>query len=201
MTSLSIYNYIPHQGTSEKLCHRHRPVRVSDQLPKATAVERFNSWLAVRVTDGVGSMWCAYAFAALALVSLPSAIGSGSLVTLVSWVSQTFLQLVVLSVIIVGQNVLAAAADRRGYDPLLRQVRWKCGSSPNRGETLRRGRGRTRNRPRSASGLPVCEPLEAGPGPQGSPARRPGRALRRQRARPVLRARSSNQSRAKMGTP
>ncbi|MDA8285527.1 MAG: hypothetical protein M0Z42_20010, partial [Actinomycetota bacterium] len=34
-------------------------------------------------------------------------------VTLVSWVSQTFLQLVLLSVIIVGQNVLAAAADKR----------------------------------------------------------------------------------------
>jgi hypothetical protein len=58
-------------------------------------------------------MWCAYAFAAIALVSLPSAIASHSAVTLVSWVSQTFLQLVLLSVIIVGQNVLAAAAARR----------------------------------------------------------------------------------------
>jgi hypothetical protein len=58
-------------------------------------------------------MWCAYAFAALALVSLPSAIASGSAVTLVSWISQTFLQLVLLSVIIVGQNVQAAAADKR----------------------------------------------------------------------------------------
>jgi hypothetical protein len=58
-------------------------------------------------------MWCAYAFAALALVSLPSAIASGSAVTLVPWISQTFLQLVLRSVIIVGQNVLAAAADKR----------------------------------------------------------------------------------------
>ena len=33
--------------------------------------------------------------------------------TLVSWISQTFLQLVLLSIIIVGQNVLAAAADKR----------------------------------------------------------------------------------------
>jgi hypothetical protein len=32
---------------------------------------------------------------------------------MVSWVSQTFLQLVLLSVIIVGQNVLAASADKR----------------------------------------------------------------------------------------
>jgi hypothetical protein len=65
------------------------------------------------VTTGVGTMWCAYAFAALAIVSLPSAINSGSAVVLVSWVSQTFLQLVLRSVIIAGQNVLAAAADKR----------------------------------------------------------------------------------------
>ena len=66
-----------------------------------------------RVDDLVGTMWCAYAFTALALVSLPSAIASHNAVTLVSWISQTFLQLVLLSVIIVGQNVLAAAADKR----------------------------------------------------------------------------------------
>jgi hypothetical protein len=58
-------------------------------------------------------MWCAYAFAALALVSLPDAIQSHSAVTLVSWISQTFLQLVLLSIIIVGQNVQAAASDSR----------------------------------------------------------------------------------------
>lgn len=45
-------------------------------------------------------------------VSLPSAISSGSAVTLVSWISQTFLQLVLLSIIIVGQNVLAGADKR-----------------------------------------------------------------------------------------
>jgi len=73
----------------------------------------FNAWFAVKVTNGVGTMWCAYAFAALALISLPQAIASRNAVTLVSWVSQTFLQLVLLSVIIVGQNVLAAAADKR----------------------------------------------------------------------------------------
>jgi hypothetical protein len=69
--------------------------------------------LGVKITEAVGTMWCAYAFAALALVSLPSAIRSGSVVTLVSWISQTFLQLVLLSIIIVGQNVLAAASDKR----------------------------------------------------------------------------------------
>jgi predicted solute-binding protein len=61
-------------------------------------------------------MWCAYAFAVIAFISLPQAISSRNAVTLVSWVSQTFLQLVLLSVIIVGQNVLAAAADKRSED-------------------------------------------------------------------------------------
>jgi hypothetical protein len=74
---------------------------------------RFNAAVAVQITRGVGTMWCAYAFAALALVSLPSAVSSHDLVTMVSWISQTFLQLVLLSIIIVGQNVLATAADQR----------------------------------------------------------------------------------------
>jgi hypothetical protein len=72
----------------------------------------FNGWLAATITKGVGSMWCAYAFAALALVSLPEAIHQG-VVSLVSWISQTFLQLVLLSIIMVGQRVLASASDKQ----------------------------------------------------------------------------------------
>ncbi len=109
----SIYDYVPHHRTKEKLERGTPPVKVSDQLPKGNAAARFNAWFAVKITNGIGTMWCAYAFAALALVSLPSAINSHNPVVLVSWISQTFLQLVLLSVIIVGQNVLAAAADKR----------------------------------------------------------------------------------------
>jgi len=72
----------------------------------------FNGWLAVQITRGVGSMWCAYAFGALALISLPDAIHQGVFAT-VSWLSQTFLQLVLLSVIMVGQRVLAKASDKQ----------------------------------------------------------------------------------------
>ncbi|NLP63339.1 hypothetical protein NH14_019640 [Paraburkholderia sacchari] len=57
-------------------------------------------------------MWCAYVFAAIALVSLPSAIQSG-VSALVAWLAQTFLQLVLLSVIMVGQKVAAAASDKQ----------------------------------------------------------------------------------------
>ena len=57
-------------------------------------------------------MWCAYVFSLFDLISLPAAIRSGP-AAIVSWVAQTFLQLVLLSVIMVGQNVQAAAADKR----------------------------------------------------------------------------------------
>jgi hypothetical protein len=97
-----------------ELRKKQRPTKVADLMPKGSnPITRFNRWLAVKVTNGVGTMWCAYAFAALALVSLPAAIISGNPVVIVSWISQTFLQLVLLSIIIVGQNVLAAASDKR----------------------------------------------------------------------------------------
>jgi hypothetical protein len=64
------------------------------------------------LTATVGTMWCAYAFAILALVVLPEAV-AGGLLTTVQWVSQTFIQLVMLSVIMVGQNILGRAADKR----------------------------------------------------------------------------------------
>lgn len=113
MAERSIYEYIPHHRTEEKMHHENGPIKVVDQLPHDNTMARFNAWFAVKVTNGVGTMWCAYVFGALALVSLPAAIRSHSAVVLVSWISQTFLQLVLLSVIIVGQNVLAAAADKR----------------------------------------------------------------------------------------
>jgi hypothetical protein len=72
----------------------------------------FNGRVAILITNTVGTMWCAYAFAALALVSLPEAIKGGT-ATLIAWIAQTFLQLVLLSVIMVGQKVSAAASDKQ----------------------------------------------------------------------------------------
>jgi hypothetical protein len=82
--------------------------------PHLTKHERigFNGRVAQIITDAVGTMWCAYAFAALALVSLPAAI-HGGVATLIAWIAQTFLQLVLLSVIMVGQKVSAAASDKQ----------------------------------------------------------------------------------------
>lgn len=78
------------------------------------AVENFNSALADRITAALSSMWCAYLFAALALISLPTAIGSGT-AALVAWTAQTFIQLVALAILGAGQDKAArwAAAELR----------------------------------------------------------------------------------------
>ncbi len=72
----------------------------------------FNGRLALIITGAVGTMWCAYIFALIALISLPAAL-QGGVATLISWIAQTFLQLVLLSVIMVGQRVASQASDKQ----------------------------------------------------------------------------------------
>ncbi len=96
--------HVPKLGVSQdsrKAVHGEHPIG------------RFNSRLAVLITKSVGSMWCAYVFALLALVSFPAAINSHDPIVIVSWIAQTFLQLALLPIIIVGQNVQAASNDAR----------------------------------------------------------------------------------------
>ena len=107
---MAIYQHIRHPRIASRLADR--PVKVADLLPRGTAINRFNTNVAILVTKAVGSMWCAYLFALFDLISLPDAIRTGPS-AIVTWVAQTFLQLVLLSVIMVGQNVQAAAADKR----------------------------------------------------------------------------------------
>ena len=71
-----------------------------------------NLRIGLMVTNAVGTMWMAYAFALLALAGLPQALRPGG-PGIVQWFAQTFLQLVLLSVIIVGQNVQAAQEHER----------------------------------------------------------------------------------------
>ena len=53
------------------------PTKVVDQLPQGGPVTTFNAWLAVKITTGVGTMWCAYLFAILAFIGLPAALRPG----------------------------------------------------------------------------------------------------------------------------
>ncbi len=99
------YQHIPHPHVA--LHRTSGPPKTGD------SASGFNGRLAVGLTGVVGTMWCAYAFAVLALVALPSAIQQGSVLALVTWVSQTFIQLVMLSVIMVGQTIMSKASDQR----------------------------------------------------------------------------------------
>jgi hypothetical protein len=90
--------------------HPHLENRKAMFLKAKEEADGFNSKLAVRITNIVGTMWCAYAFAALALISFPAAVRAGT-AALVAWFAQTFLQLVLLSIIMVGQKVAAAKSD------------------------------------------------------------------------------------------
>lgn len=106
----------PEENSSKRHVHVPRLVlsRHGQEAVHGTgAVGRFNTWLAVKVTKTVGSMWAAYIFAALTLISLPAVIASGQITLIVAWIAQTFLQLVLLPIIIVGQNVIQAANDQR----------------------------------------------------------------------------------------
>lgn len=65
----------------------------------------FLNKIGLKITNAVSTMVCAIVFALIALVSLPAAISSHSLIIIVAWVAQTFLQLVLLSIIMVGQKL------------------------------------------------------------------------------------------------
>ena len=107
------FNYEPHPFIERR--KQQGPPKVIDhrRLDHPNPFVRFNARVGLGITLVVGTMWAAYAFTVLTLVSAPSAFKSGSSIIIVAWIAQTFLQLVLLPIIIVGQNIQAAAADKR----------------------------------------------------------------------------------------
>jgi hypothetical protein len=99
-----------------------KPVRTHHHIGQAISIrgltaqvkraDGVNAKIAVFLTNIVGSMWCAYVFAIISLIGLPPALRPGG-EGIISWIAQTFLQLVLLSVIMVGQNVQSVASDIR----------------------------------------------------------------------------------------
>lgn len=104
------YEYKQHPHVEAR---RAKGPAVAHSKAHASSKVTLNGRIGLAITRSVGTMWAAYAFLALSLVSLPAAIGSGSVLVIVSWVAQTFLQLVLLPIIIVGQNIQAKASDQR----------------------------------------------------------------------------------------
>jgi hypothetical protein len=107
-----MFEHIPHPHLHIPHPHLHKRKELMEEHEAQKHPTDFNSWLAVKITDVVGTMWCAYAFAILALISLPAAIHNGTS-ALIAWIAQTFLQLVLLSIIMVGQKVAAATSDQQ----------------------------------------------------------------------------------------
>ena len=91
--------------------HPHTSTR--EHLPTAAQVSGLNNRIGLWITQRVGTMWGAYLFAGLAFISLPAALATGDVRVIVDWVAQTFLQLVLVSVVIVGQNQLNLQAEIR----------------------------------------------------------------------------------------
>jgi hypothetical protein len=112
---MALYEHVPHPRIAERKLRG--PTKVNEQRVAGKGpIGRFNARFGLFVTVVVGTMWCAYLFTLLALVSLPAALQTGDKIIIVAWIAQTFLQLVLLPIIIVGQNVQAAAADKRAED-------------------------------------------------------------------------------------
>ena len=111
----SKYQYQPHPHVENRKALGPATTRNAHRAAKngGSRVTRFNNLIGFRITKSVGTMWAAYIFFALSLVSLPSVIKSGDPVLIVAWVAQTFLQLVLLPIIIVGQNIQAVSSDAR----------------------------------------------------------------------------------------
>jgi hypothetical protein len=109
------FKYVEHPRVAEREAEGPVVVRkvAKKRANSSTGIRKFNRKLGLGITTSVGTMWAAYAFFGLSLVSLPSVIASGNAVQIVAWIAQTFLQLVLLPIIIVGQNIQAVAADAR----------------------------------------------------------------------------------------
>ena len=79
-------------------------------------INKINDWIAIKCTIMASNMWTAYLFLIISLVSLPAAIASHDAFTIVSWISQSFLQLILLPIIMVGQNLLSKSSEQRAIE-------------------------------------------------------------------------------------
>lgn len=93
--------------------HLHQPRNVNEVHKAELRAEGINTAIAIMLTKRVGSMWTAYTFVVLAIIGLLAILGllNPIVALLVAWTSQTFIQLVLLPVIMVGQNVLGRKAE------------------------------------------------------------------------------------------
>jgi|SRR5579872_1201967 len=116
---------VPHFGVTRHGLPVH--LRTHDHHPDSTAYQRFNKKVAIALTSGVGNMTCFWIFCLLALCSLPAVLSGFSAfsgvfpnwmirasdIALIAWIAQTFIQLVLLPALMVGQNLQNLASEAR----------------------------------------------------------------------------------------
>ena len=103
-----LFKHVPHPRIAQR--KMEKPAKTDDSRVG------LNGKVALIITAVVGTMWAAYVFALISFVSFPAAFRaftSGDTVTGITWLSQSFLQLILLPIIIVGQNVISTAQDAR----------------------------------------------------------------------------------------
>jgi hypothetical protein len=92
------YRHYVHPHTKAVLGGQARPTKTNDHRVRGkSGFARLNARVGLMITLGVGTMVCAYIFAIVALISLPSAIKSHNLTIIIAWISSNFLQLVLLN--------------------------------------------------------------------------------------------------------
>ena len=92
--------------------HQHQPRNVNLVHATEQAEEGLNTRLAVALTKYTGTMWTAYVFAGIGIGSLVGVFtGNVFLGLLFGSISSYFLQLVLLPIIMTGQNVLGRKAE------------------------------------------------------------------------------------------
>src|SRR5580693_1775114 len=111
----NIYEYVRHPWVEERKLAKPTKTRDLRHLDHPNPFIRFNARFGLRITLVVGTMWMAYVFTVIALFALPDAIKQGTYFIIV-WLSSSFLQLVLLPIIIVGQNIQATASDKRAEE-------------------------------------------------------------------------------------
>ncbi len=116
----NIYEYVRHpragrRRSRERAAHPLRLRTSRNPEEHGSFFAKLNARFGLRVTLAVGTMWCAYIFTIIALFALPDAIKQGTYYVIV-WLSSSFLQLVLLPIIIVGQNIQATASDKRAEE-------------------------------------------------------------------------------------
>ncbi len=98
---------------------RHKPQNVNTITEQKMSLM---NKVGLKITVAVGTMTCAVIFAIISFVSLPTVLqqtfagGHFQPVLIVQWIAQTFLQLVLLSIIMVGQNVQNMHAEIRANE-------------------------------------------------------------------------------------